>query len=309
MSELAVFGSILLLVLSFLLRYAMNFNDKQQMQMETFRVALQKAATGEDHSSTVIFKDFPMADPQDEHGAAERATLSASEDPIAWDDQLQNESRKTEPGTVNYRFIMGTTAYAPPVSRTYTTAGLATKGPLTQLEVSYPGLGDRIIDRNRIGVTDDTESYPNGAVKILWDVPRWTCGERFCQTDIINEADVDADNTTEAIVNATGAVGSVMVGVMDPNEGQIDLEATDPVTGAPLQGPQMPEVRFTRADRMNTTDKGKVVSTTTHLVDTTHRSILIKLNGPPQPSSVTHNTNRINADSLEEKWINWTASK
>ena len=46
--EMAVFGSIILLIFSVLLSYTQRLNDQQYLQMETFRRALEKAETFQD---------------------------------------------------------------------------------------------------------------------------------------------------------------------------------------------------------------------------------------------------------------------
>lgn len=87
LTELAIFGSILLLCVATLLQYGLEANYQQQVQMEAFRKA-QKIAfyrSGPNAStSLVLVKDKAYPDPRDQFGFPERYPVAASEN-VVWD--------------------------------------------------------------------------------------------------------------------------------------------------------------------------------------------------------------------------------
>jgi hypothetical protein len=267
MSELAVFGSIMLLVLSFLLRQAMSYNNRQQLTMEVFRAGLQKALNGTDTNTSVIYKDFPMAEPQDEYGAASRQVVSYSDDGIVW----TNETSKGD-GRINYTFVSGVDNTAQ--SRIYTTWGEVGK-PISSVNVTYPfDTGARQIAIPWMRAWSDV-SYPEGALLVLVKPDSVTqpsgCASVYCPHDVIEQADVDSDGTIEQITKASGSA-PVTITTVDPNAGQIDLSKAD-------QGIQATKVTYTRYDAMNITDNGNSVWANSTMDDTTKTEYTIGLNG------------------------------
>jgi hypothetical protein len=85
LSEMAVFGSILLLVLGFLLRYGLQYNYQQQVKMEAFRRSMKMAADSDASQSqqVMVVKDAQIPNPQDIFGHGERTTIRGSSD-IFW---------------------------------------------------------------------------------------------------------------------------------------------------------------------------------------------------------------------------------
>jgi hypothetical protein len=293
MAELAVFGSILLMVLAFLLRYAMSYNNQQQFRMEIFRTALAKGLRGMDTATAYVYKDYPMADPQDEYGAASRQVLSAVEEPVAW----SNESGWHESGDVNFSFTSGVTNYTH--SLTANTSGLISRDLTGQtINVSYsflPAL--QTVSYEMMRVFNNT-TYPSGALKILVGTAAALsqCSSQYCPTDIIQSADVDNDGTVETIAEVSGPMGNHVTDILtiDPNAGELDL------TNA-TQGIQQPVVTYTRRDNMTIVDRGATVKSNAHLVDTS-RSVypLILNNGIYAMPELT---------STEDHWVNMTGEK
>ncbi len=69
LTELATFGSVLLLVMSFFVRYGLQYIYQQDIKMRAFRMALSDASTAPDGSSSlVVVKDKHIPDPQDTFG-------------------------------------------------------------------------------------------------------------------------------------------------------------------------------------------------------------------------------------------------
>jgi|GEM_PF-4891372 len=89
--ELAFFGSILLLCLSMLLRYGMQANYQQNIQMQAFRKAMKaayyKSGPAANISLTMV-KDKSIPDPQDPWGFGERFPMGAGAS-VAWDSNIQ----------------------------------------------------------------------------------------------------------------------------------------------------------------------------------------------------------------------------
>jgi hypothetical protein len=89
--ELAFFGTILMLCLAMLLRYGMQANYQQNLQMQAFRKAMKAAyyKTGPASNITLaMVKDKSIPDPQDPWGFAERFSTGAGAS-VAWDTNMQ----------------------------------------------------------------------------------------------------------------------------------------------------------------------------------------------------------------------------
>jgi hypothetical protein len=93
LTELSIFGSMLLLSVAVLIQYALRGNYQQYADMEAFRKAQQIAfnQTGPASAATlVVIKDKPTPDPRDKYGFAERSTIAASAS-VTWDHNLSAE--------------------------------------------------------------------------------------------------------------------------------------------------------------------------------------------------------------------------
>lgn len=301
MAELAVFGSIMLLVLSFLVRYAITTGNQQQLQMDVFRTALEKAYWGVDRNETIVYRDFAMADPQDEYGVAARDVASAS-GLVTWEDPQEDPPEQAQAGGINYTFISGinnTVTY----SKSFSTAGkndyvLQAGGTIQNITVTYPFYDTEVIipaatSRMIPYDTKGKEESKGDALQILVieDNPGTNSTERcqteYCPNDVITEVDIDNDGTTESILEAVGDTsGTLWVGVMDPNEGQIDATKG----GLESQGPQLPKVVHIRKDikgRFESNDQASV-RTLMMLDDKTTHEYEIKLNkGGQETANIT----------------------
>jgi hypothetical protein len=103
LSELAIFGSILLFCMATLVQYGLDSNYQQQVQMEAFRKAQRIAyyKTGPGSAATVILlKDRPMVDPKDSWGFADRVPYGGSGS-VTWDNNLSAEYVKHFDDPVN----------------------------------------------------------------------------------------------------------------------------------------------------------------------------------------------------------------
>ena len=90
-TELAIFGSILLFCLAMLIQYGLDANYQQQAQMEAFRKTQRIAFYRDGPASSTAFilvKDKPTPDPRDQWGVAERGPIVAGGNSVAWNTNL-----------------------------------------------------------------------------------------------------------------------------------------------------------------------------------------------------------------------------
>ncbi|MGE5309370.1 MAG: hypothetical protein ACM3OC_09815 [Deltaproteobacteria bacterium] len=101
-TELATFGSILLLVTMYLLRYGLQYNYQQDVQMEAFRRALAKEFSRTDeidqNSGSVVHlvKDSKMIDPTNPFGTGSVSTLRGSAD-VVWSNTMMDPMNTKDP--------------------------------------------------------------------------------------------------------------------------------------------------------------------------------------------------------------------
>ncbi len=94
LTELAAFGSILLLVLAFFISYGMRYNYQQDVQMRAFRSALKDAYTNPNNrpdasASIVLVEDKHIPDPRDMFGAGNIVPAQAGAE-VTWGNTLND---------------------------------------------------------------------------------------------------------------------------------------------------------------------------------------------------------------------------
>lgn len=93
LTELAIFGSILLFCVAMLLQYGLEANYQQQAQMEVFRkaqkLAFYRSGPGA-NTSLVLVKDKAIPDPRDQWGFAERYPVVVGGS-VTWDTNLSTQ--------------------------------------------------------------------------------------------------------------------------------------------------------------------------------------------------------------------------
>ena len=79
LAELAVFGSLLLVVFGFLVRYGLQYNYKQEVKMEAFRRSLKMAYDSDTpkDQSVILVKDVHIPNPQDMFTQGDRQSVKA----------------------------------------------------------------------------------------------------------------------------------------------------------------------------------------------------------------------------------------
>jgi len=102
LTELSAFGSVLLLVLSFLVNYGMRYNYQQEIQMRAFRTALSQAYYPTDKmgnpisdrpdasASVVLVEDRHIPDPRDIFGVGSIVPVQAEAE-VTWGNTLQDK--------------------------------------------------------------------------------------------------------------------------------------------------------------------------------------------------------------------------
>ncbi len=282
MAELAVFGSLMLLVLGFLVRYAISYTNRQALTMETFRTAMSKAQAG-DTNTTAMFKDYPTADPTDEFGTGPRQVQS-SEQSVVWSNETGAGDEDPMQSQLVYRFQSGSNGET--IEKRYTTWGFHNMS-LSQIDVEYPFYDDPVtIAAPEMEPWDDYGNLTKKQLRVLVlkEVMggQGQCGRNgnYCPTDIVRMADIEnpGDGTTETILQAHGSRGAVSVDTRDPNEGQIDRTAGGPNDIEHIQGPRSPSVTYTREDTMTVVDSGNTRSATINYNDNTQTHFDIILN-------------------------------
>lgn len=121
--ELAIFGSIIIFLLSVLIQYGLNFNTSQHLSLQTFRKALEIAKTKtlaespQVQESLTVIKDLPTPNPSDPFGIAETSPVMAQASALM--------SRDASAGydTLSYSELPKVDIMINGVKKTYTTAG------------------------------------------------------------------------------------------------------------------------------------------------------------------------------------------
>lgn len=272
MAELAIFGGVLLTVLAFFLRYAMNLNNNLQLKMQVYKTALTKAKADMDLNQTYVYRDYSAADPQDQFGFTPRQVNSAA-DYVSWTD---TKEKKALPPGINYTFI----SKSPPEERiafseTFTTAKNVGYN-VSSIQMEYPFWEEPVTITK---LKAYTEEDPDGQLKLLVDdLAKGDCTEAYCPTDIVASGDIDHDGNFEDVLSAKGE-GTVVGEMRDYQRGQIDQGKMDPWEDpSGYQGVHLPQVSVNRGDTMFVGDSGGSLVSTNTLGETTRNDYKIQLN-------------------------------
>lgn len=102
LTELATFGSVLLLVLSFLVSYGMRYNHQQDTQMRSFRLAMQEAYSNsrpDPSGSVVLVEDKHTPDPRDTFGVGNIVPAQSGIQVVTWGNTMEDKYYKDGTGT------------------------------------------------------------------------------------------------------------------------------------------------------------------------------------------------------------------
>jgi hypothetical protein len=237
--EAAVFGSLLLLVLGFLLDYGLRYNYGQQVKMEAFRRALKMAGESDlvKSQDIVLIKDVHIPNPSDMFALGVRSPFKGSAS-IFWGNKssdLDYYSLERTP-SVNYNFnpdnnfeygFFPSSAWQNAnINRTYTTSNvvnangaITTIGPLILRGVydPYPGSPGKIYDGE-----DGTGPKE---VMILMNAGG-DCEDVYCPKTILDEATLINRGARDyyPVFDATGNAGETpsVIRFTDSEGGQIN---------------------------------------------------------------------------------------
>jgi hypothetical protein len=260
-TEIATFGSLLILALSFLVRYGMIYNHQQEAQMEVFRRALNESYYGK-HSglnlgqSLTLVKDVTLPEPSDRFGLSNKVTVGAAAD-IVWTNESQQGINASDyvPGNttaskteklprIDYTFNPQLGAGSK--TKSYTTANFITDQVVYNIPLYVLGQEYNITpSQTKIVQNNDTEEKQ---VKVLLQGTS-NCASSYCPTDILTLADLDHDGKKEEqIIEPVGNPGQQLAvakyidyqkGDIDADMLQLDLTSSDPnkrVTPDNVQG-------------------------------------------------------------------------
>ncbi|MDD5080347.1 MAG: hypothetical protein PHH68_08540 [Candidatus Omnitrophica bacterium] len=304
LSEMAVFGTILLLVLGFLLRYGLQYNYQQQVKMEAFRRSMKMAeeSNAPQSQQITVVKDVQIPNPQDIFGQGERTTIRGSSD-IFWSNNTTGLDYSSDEGlpSVTYVFnpdkafsgrgvyseIEGSSSVEKGVTKEYT---LATTMPIPSLPIGWgnvklKGVTDifNMQTADQAKVYQQEEGYGSKEILVLLNSGK-DCNEEYCETAILEEAEVPETGTGKpryySFISTGGDVGSPPenINLLDSEGGQLN---------STLMAQQTEDKVIDRHDNLTiTTDSGVLTST-----DTLYEAEAIthKL-GADDPTFVFYNT-------------------
>lgn len=172
LTELSAFGSILLLVLSFLISYGMRYNYQQEIQMRAFRTAMSEAykADRPDASASVeLIEDRHIPDPRDMFGVGNITPIQGNAE-VTWGNTMQEKYDTLDDSLLPRRkyIINDRNADADKVEREYKTAGyrFITKG--TNFYVILPGQTEpQIVAWSNVKCYQPTPDSPKQAMVLL----------------------------------------------------------------------------------------------------------------------------------------------
>ncbi|MDP3042661.1 MAG: hypothetical protein Q8N62_08095 [Candidatus Omnitrophota bacterium] len=173
LTELATFGSILLLVLSFLISYGVRYNYQQDMQMAAFRRALSEAhASGrpDASASVVMVEDKHIPDPRDMFGAGSVVSMQAGAE-VAWGNTMQDQyDISNESLLPRVKYVFNDKDVAKRVEREYTTAGYGFIANGTEFYAILPGNNEpELISWSNVKCYQPTPDSPKQAMVLLPD--------------------------------------------------------------------------------------------------------------------------------------------
>jgi hypothetical protein len=109
LSELAIFGTLLIIGFGAVLSYVQSMNSQQSLQMEAFRKAYRLSRESDKEVSYTIIKDSPVVDVADLFGRPDTARITASADVVAmrYDPPPKDENNPDDRDNVQYYEING----------------------------------------------------------------------------------------------------------------------------------------------------------------------------------------------------------
>jgi hypothetical protein len=214
LTELASFGSVLLLVVSFIISYGMRLNYQQDAQMRVFRMAMSDAYNNVDRpdatSSITLIDDKHVPDPRDRFGLGSVIPVQAGA-AITWGNTMQDEYVDASDYTRMKYVINGTT-------HEYTTEAYA-----TIYKTIYSGFYADILGQRRFITWANVTCY--------WPTP-----------DSPKQARVSLGNTTSELIGSIylpllDSAGAIIPGkVIEQNLPIVGVVPADAANEATIDG-------------------------------------------------------------------------
>ena len=320
LTELATFGSVFLLVLSFFISYGMRHLYQQDINMRAFRMALADAYNTDSRysNSLILVKDKHIPDPRDTFGVGEVQPILGQGN-VVWANSLQDKYKGLS-DLPRIKFVINKGTHE------YTTADYVTITPANpQYSVGfYVQLSDK--DPRAFITWDRVRAFkPEGAVEpqamVLDDVTK--------ETEIISEVAASRTTPMKEIINVLPiglSHGDPVTGffVLDRQAGQInpayfglntDLNDDGNYDGEPdvtpynLQGYLSPDIRVVRGDTLSLEERSgsgyyKSVNNITTNVEVTHKIGKNKFNeeGEPVGRDIDPFTERREIKGVSKTW-------
>jgi hypothetical protein len=329
MTEMAVFGSLLLMVLAWLIQMGMTYTEQQKLNMEAFRTALGVAAedNATNHTQLVYVKDVHIPNPQDKLGMGSRQTLGAG-DYVTWTNNSENLAN-LEPVLVYWFNPGGSTetnrAYTLSDRESIANSGINVTVPATSTtnaEIAFIPV-DRTSIYNKTNELTGSEQYKtrvllpvNGLGEATMSSYDPYCQTNYCPTDIVDKADVNRDGrvTEEYIYDLVGTPGQPpqRFKVINYSGGDIDGDKTvvnfegpagEQVAPDQKQGLLSPEVTYSRDDENRIQDD----KSNTNSVDILKQSDLI--NHRVRKNDAAGSIDIIPQDFIKQGTETWTTPK
>lgn len=228
-TEMAIFGTLLLIALSFLVRYGMAYNSKQRANMVVFKRALHEAFAKDSSSvSLVNYENIP--NPQDRFGVGDRQNVQAGAN-IYWSNGISNLSVQEQINQTNAITYLFNAGKSNEVKKTYTT--ITTKEYQIEdlkdvvLKVLLPGHEDyETVEISSFKIVEGNDGIRKLAVLVHCDASAGSgfrsgicnaiadpglydslCQKDYCTTFIVTAIDVNNDGYGEQVLSVQGEVG------------------------------------------------------------------------------------------------------
>ncbi len=279
--EIAVFGAILITVLSFLIRYGMVYNQRQSLDMRAFRKALSESVSSErpgNEATVYLIEDKHIPDAGDIFGVGDVYTAEATAS-VVWGNTLKTEGYEDKSDLPRIQY--GVNEF----ERAYTTAGyeggalddvpkwLGIEDPLFagSFFVKVPNYDSIKVEMSDLRIYYNEEDEPQGVMVMT------ESGKKDLITGIW-------DDDSASLLQIIGIIpdldnpGCIRFALLNPNEGQINpdymvlnndlnndgiIEEGKDVTAANMQGLLPSRQYVERKDSLKLEDSSTNIKSTT----------------------------------------------
>ncbi|MDD5477965.1 MAG: hypothetical protein PHG87_07225 [Candidatus Omnitrophica bacterium] len=285
LTELATFGSVLLLVLSFFISYGMRYNYQQEIQMRAFRTALAQAYTNTNRpdasASVVLVDDRHIPDPRDMFGAGSIVPVEGGAE-VTWGNTMQDGylNVTNPPLLPTIKYVFNDRNPANRAEREYKTAGYNYIDNAYPFYVILPGnTAPQLITWVNVRNYQPTPDSPQQAMVLLPNQDKEVITELYLKTagptpgyikfQIIgvrtNPPNGGDGTPIDQIYLLSPSSGEINPNYMQLNN-DVDMNGTPDVTPANIQGLLLEDKQDIRRSGTITIQEtpGKTISTSTY---------------------------------------------